>query len=117
MILIIMKYYYLLECNSNDDCTKANKNICTANMCECNTGSVPDQDMCKACESNQIVENGACKDCSPGMNPTLDRLVCMECEDDEISPDGNMCMMCTIPGYVPNTDQTDCVGMLNCVRY
>ena len=73
--------------------------------------------MCKACESNQIVDNGACKDCSPGMKPTLDRLVCMDCEDDEVSPDGSMCMMCTIPGYVPNSAQTDCVGMLNCVKY
>ena len=92
----------LPECISDNDCTKTNKNKCNLNVCECNAGSVPYQDMCKACESNQIVDNGACKDCSPGMNPTLDRLMCMDCEDDEISPDGTMCMMCTISGYVPN---------------
>ena len=63
------------------------------------------------CETNQIVENGACTDCEPGKQPNMDRNECMDCPSDKVSEDGAMCMICS-EGLIPNDGLTACVGKL-----
>ena len=38
----------------------------------------------------------------------MDMLMCVDCDEDEITADGKMCMMCATAGHVPNTDQNAC---------
>ena len=106
-------FTYPLECILSEHCTKPNKNICINNVCECNYGYIPKDDDCIPCQQNQIVKkdvcgNDFCTDCPKNMLPTIDRRECVYCEDNKISQNGNICIMCTIDGYVVNTEQNDC---------
>ena len=38
----------------------------------------------------------------------MDMLMCVDCDEDEITADGKMCMMCATAGHVPNADQNAC---------
>ena len=42
----------------------------------------------------------------------MDMLMCVDCDEDEITADGKMCMMCATAGHVPNDDQNLCVACL-----
>ena len=103
------EFICISECTSPQHCTKANKNICKNNKCECNPGYVPAKDSCTLCQPNQIVLNNECKDCPLGTYPTLDRLSCVSCEDDKISDNGTMCMKCTSSQYTPIEDINQCI--------
>ena len=101
------------ECISDEDCNEANKTMCVSNKCQCDVGFFPINDKCTKCLPNQILVNDTCQDCSAGLVPASDRLSCMNCPDDRITKNGIICIMCSNPEYVPNANQTDCVGMFN----
>ena len=42
----------------------------------------------------------------------MDMLMCVDCDEDEITADGKMCMMCATAGHVPNDNQNLCVACL-----
>ena len=125
-----MNPIFLPECTEHSHCNDLHKNTCNTvnNECECNTGfnldqgncicvagEVDQQGMCNPCLDNQKVNSeGKCEDCPAGKEPSADRDSCMDCPDDEISPNG-ICMMCTDPTKVPNNAMTACVGMLNLI--
>ena len=63
--MLQVKFLYfdasLLECNLSNDCNEANKNICSGNMCVCNSGFVLDvaSNMC-VCNPPLVERNGIC---------------------------------------------------------
>ena len=52
--------------------------------------------------------DGQCEECPAGQEPMVDKKSCMNCPSDKISTIG-ICMVCSDPTKVPNTDMTNCV--------
>ena len=68
---------FLPECNTNDDCTYKNKNVCSNYKCVCNPGHVKDVlNNCQPCGENRIPIDGKCVDCPAGKIRAEDKKSC-----------------------------------------
>ena len=68
---------FLPECNTNDDCTYKNKNVCSNYKCMCNPGHVKDLlNNCQPCGENQIPIEGKCVACPAGQIRAEDKTSC-----------------------------------------
>ena len=68
---------FLSECNTNDECTYENKNVCSNYKCMCNPGHVKDVlNNCQPCGENRIPIDGKCVDCPAGEIRAEDKTSC-----------------------------------------